>query len=162
MMRIVVWVKQIRQIYARSGMDPERHFLNPEDAICRVNPYDEVALELALRLRDLQGGGEIIAVTLGPIIAEAELRRCLAMGADALYQAEVEEGLDPWVKSSIMARIVRELDARLVLCGKESLDRRNGQAGAFMAHHLGMPFVPGVSSRASPATRPGRHRSPRP
>ncbi|MFH1124826.1 MAG: electron transfer flavoprotein subunit beta/FixA family protein [Pseudomonadota bacterium] len=159
-MRIIVCVKQICQTYARSGMDPERYFLNPEDAIVRVNPYDEVALELALRVKDVQNGGEIIAVTLGPIIAEAELRRCLAMGADTLYQVEIEEGVDPWGKSNILARVVKELGADIVLCGKESLDKQNGQVGAFMAHHLGMPFVSGIVDLSIPNRETARVHRP--
>jgi len=48
-MRIIVCVKQIRQTYARTGMDPEQYFLKPEDSVYRINPYDEAALELALQ-----------------------------------------------------------------------------------------------------------------
>ena len=108
----------------------------------------------------LQNGGEIIAVTLGPIIAEAELRRCLAMGADTLYQVEIEEGVDPWGKSNILARVVKELGADIVLCGKESLDKQNGQVGAFMAHHLGMPFVSGIVDLSIPNRETARVHRP--
>ena len=66
-MRIIVCIKQICHTYARTGMDPERLFLSPEDRIYRVNPYDEVALEMALCIKDLQGRGEIIILTLGQL-----------------------------------------------------------------------------------------------
>ena len=122
-------------------MDPEQYFLKPED---RVNPYDEAALELALQVKERQDDVEIILLTLGPIIAEAELRRCLALGADDIYRIEMEEELDPWSKSKLLARATNELGADLVLCGKESLDNQNGQVGAFMAHHLDMPLLSAV------------------
>ena len=144
-MRVIVCVKQICLAYARTGMDPEHNFLAPEDKIYRVNPYDEMAMELALRLKELRRGGEITILTLGPIIAEAELKRCLAMGADYIYQIDIDGRMDPWHKSGLLARAVKDLGADLVLCGKESLDKQNGQVGAFMAHHLGMPFVSAIT-----------------
>ncbi|MFH1487991.1 MAG: electron transfer flavoprotein beta subunit/FixA family protein [Pseudomonadota bacterium] len=141
MMRIVVCVKQIRHVYARTGMDPKRNFLAPEDQITRVNPYDEAAVALALRAREARGGGEVILLTLGALIAEKELRRCLAMGADHLYRIDADGWMDPWQKSGLLAGAIKALGAHLVLCGRESLDRQNGQVGAFLAHHLGMPFL---------------------
>jgi electron transfer flavoprotein beta subunit len=143
-MRIIVCVKQICLTYARTGMDPGRYFLAPEDTLYRINPYDEAALELALRIKELQVSGEIVILTLGPIIAEAELRRCLARGADDLYQIDAGGGMDPWSKSQLLARVIRDMGADLILCGKESLDKHNAQVGAFIAHHLGMPFVSAI------------------
>ncbi len=140
-MRIVVCVKQISHAYARTGMDPERDFLAPEDEVFRVNPYDELAVAVALRTKELVGEGEISLLTLGPIIAEKELRRCMAMGADHLYQIDITGRVDPWQKSAFLARAIKGIGADLVLCGKESIDNRNGQIGAFVAHHLAVPFV---------------------
>jgi electron transfer flavoprotein beta subunit len=140
-MRIVVCVKQISHTYARTGMDPERDFLGPEDEVFRVNPYDELAVAVALRTKELVGEGEINVLTLGPIIAEKELRRCMAMGADHLYQIDLPCRVDPWQKSTFLARAIKEMGADLVLCGKESIDSRNGQVGAFVAHLLAVPFV---------------------
>jgi len=143
-MRIIVCVKQIRLTYARTGMDPEQYFLTDEDSIYRVNPYDEAALELALQVKERQVDGEIILLTLGPVIAETELRRCLALGADDIYRIEMEQELDPWSKSKLLALATKDMGADLILCGKESLDKQNGQVGAFMAHHLNMPFLSAV------------------
>lgn len=147
-MRIVVCLKQIRFTYARTGRNPEEFFLSPEDSIFRINPYDEIALEMALCLKEAWGRGEIILVTLGPIIAENELRRCLAMGADEIYQIDEKEEIDTWRKSVLLARAIKELEADVVLCGKESLDTQNGQVGAFIAHSLDLPFVSAVMDLA--------------
>jgi electron transfer flavoprotein beta subunit len=144
MMRIIVCVKQICLTYARTGMDPGQYFLAPEDKLYRVNPYDEAALELALQIKEVEESGEIILLTLGPIIAEVELRRCLARGADDIYQIDTEGEMDPWDKSRLLAKVIGDMGADLILCGKESLDKRNGQVGAFVAHHLGMPFVSAI------------------
>ncbi len=142
-MKIIVCVKQIRHTYSRTGMDPEKLYIAAEDNICRINPYDEAALEAALRIKD-NSGAEVIMLTLGPVIAETELRRCLAMGADSIYQIDTEAELDSWQKSGLLAMAVKEIGADIVFCGKESLDKQNGQAGAFLAYHLGLPFVSAI------------------
>ena len=94
-------------------------------------------------------------LTLGPMIAEDEMRRCMATGADDLYQINVnghppyaEDPLDqpdPWVKSDLMARAVKDLRGDLVLCGKASLDKGSGQVGALLAHRLDLPFVSAIT-----------------
>jgi electron transfer flavoprotein beta subunit len=144
-MKIVVCVKQICHTYTRTGKDPDAHFIAAEDRIHRINPYDEAATELALCAKELVGHVEIIILTLGPLTAEAELRRCLAMGADSLVQIDGSETLDPWGKSAILARAVKELSPGLVLCGKESLDRQSGQVGTFLAHRLQLPFLSSIT-----------------
>jgi electron transfer flavoprotein beta subunit len=144
-MRIIVCVKQIRYTYAQTGRDPDLNYLEPEDHINRVNPYDEAALELALRSREQLGEGEVFILTLGALTAETDLRRCLAMGADRLYQIEADAPMDAWSKSSLLTRAVKDLAADLVLCGKTSLDTGNGQIAAFIAHHLQMPFVSAIT-----------------
>ena len=143
-MKIIVCIKQIAHTYCRSGFDPDRHFLAPEDTLYRINPYDEAALGLALTVKAALGRGEISLLTLGPLMAEAELRRCLALGADHIYHID-EESADPWVKSVYLAKAIKDLEAQLVLCGKESLDTQNGQVGAFLAHHLDRPFVSAIT-----------------
>ena len=143
-MNIVVCIKQIEQIYTRSGMDPEHHFLTAEDHIVRINPYDEAALEAALRIKDRVSGTRIILLTAGTMIAETELRRCLALGADALYQIDTGSNLDPYTKSKQLTSVARRFGADLILCGKESMDRQNGLVGAFMAGQMNLPFISAI------------------
>ena len=154
-MNIIVFAKQIRHTYARTGDSPESHFINPEDGVYRVNPHDEAALELALRLKDKDNRIHIKLVTMGPMIAAEEIKRCLATGADDLYQIQFHsqsssdndplDQPDPWVKSDLMAQAVKELRGDLVLCGKESLDRASGQVGALLAQRLSLPFVSAIT-----------------
>ncbi len=143
-MRIIVCLKQIRHTYARTGMDPDMFYIAAEDNIFRINPYDETALEIALCIKDIDPGAEIIILTLGPLIAEKELRRCYAMGADEIYRIEVNGEPDSWQKSFFLARAIKEIKADLILCGKESLDKQNGKTGALLAYHLGLPFVSAI------------------
>ncbi|UCG04886.1 MAG: hypothetical protein JSV83_13250 [Desulfobacterales bacterium] len=105
-MKIIVCIKQIRHTYARTGMDHARHFLAPEDDVYRINPHDEVALELALRVKDTRENIEIVLITLGPLIADEALRRCLAMGADHLFRVDCNSGMDSWKKSLALSQTI--------------------------------------------------------
>jgi electron transfer flavoprotein beta subunit len=147
-MKIIVCIKQLYHVYARTGMNPSERFLEPEDKVSMVNPFDEVALEMGLRVKESLGEGDVTLLTLGPIIAESGLRRCLGMGANRLVQIEADQGMDPWRKSFFLARAIQEIGGRLILFGKESLDRRSGQVGAYVAHRLGLPFVSAVIAMA--------------
>jgi len=166
-MKIIVCIKQICHTYARTGQDTERRYLNPEDTIYRINPYDEASLELALRFRDqFEPAADIILLTLGSLIAESELRRCLAAGADQLCRI-VHSGStteddplmqpDPWTKADLLARAVMELGGEIVLCGKESMDRGSGQIGALLAHILKMPYVSAITDLSAGATTDQLH-----
>jgi len=166
-MHIIVCTKQIRHTYTRTGRSPESHFINAEDSVYRINPHDEAALELALRLKDKDNQTTVSLLTMGPLIAPEGILRCLAAGADDLIQINAAEQVpqegetsepdpldqpDPRIKSKILARAVTELDGDLVLCGKASLDKGNGQVGALMAMLLDRPFVSAISDLACSET----------
>ena len=144
-MRIIICVKQVKFTYARTGRDPDKNYIAPEDNIFRINPWDEAAIDIALKLKQKDNSIEVIILTLGPVIAEKELRRCIALGADAVYRIDTEAGYDSWAKSVLLARGIKKLNADLVFCGKESVDKQNGQVGAFIAHHLNLPFISNVT-----------------
>ncbi len=150
-MKIIVCTKQLRHTYARTGKSPESNYISPEDNIFRVNPYDEAALELALRLKDANADVEVVLLTMGPMVAQAEMQRCLATGADGLVQIPLgsrEDPLDqpdPRTKADLLAKAITELEGQLVLCGKASLDKGSGQVGALLAHRLNLPFVSAIT-----------------
>jgi len=146
-MNIIVCLKPIRHIYARTGSDLSVNYLAPEDVICRVNPYDEAALSQAIKVKDLNGASKVTVLTLGPLFAENELNRSLALGVDNFIQIDTgqsSEQLESRQKAGLLARAVRETGADLVFCGKESLDRGNGQVGAFLANFLDLPFISSI------------------
>lgn len=150
-MNICVCVKQVEEIYAQTGMNPARYFLDPVDRIFRVNPYDEAAMVLAQKAAGGREDARIILLTMGPLKAEDELWRIMAMGGDQLCHIELtrpEDGdylLDSWGKAQVLADAVNTLNSDLVLCGKESSDRQNGLVAPFMAHHLKRPFVAAIT-----------------
>ena len=143
-MRIIVCVKQIAYTYARSGRDVAQHYLSDDDVVCRINPMDEQAIGLALAVGGLAGSARISLLTLGPLIAETELRRCAALGAHEIYHLDTTASLDPWQKAHFLARAVSKIGCDLVLCGLESLDTRHGQVGALLGARLNYPYVSGI------------------
>jgi electron transfer flavoprotein beta subunit len=147
-MRIIVCLKQIHHVFGKTGRDDKNNFISHHDEVSCVNPLDIAALELALSVKDSKADTKVILLSLGPIIAEADLRRCLAMGADELWQIENNESVDGWTKSLLLANAARELKADMVFCGEKSMDSGSGQVGPFMAFHLGVPFI----SRATDIT----------
>jgi electron transfer flavoprotein beta subunit len=102
---------------------------------------DIAALELALGVKDSRQKVEIILLSLGSVVAESDLRRCFAMGADELYQIDNNATMDGWTKSLLLAEGVKELKADLIFCGEKSMDSGSGQIGPFIAAHLGLPFI---------------------
>lgn len=144
-MRIIVCIKQIRHVFARSGRDHAHNYITDSDVVSCVNPHDEAALELALCVKDALVGVEVLLLSLGPVIAETDLRRCLGMGADELWQIDINDSLDGWSKSLLLADAVSELNGSLIFCGEKSMDSQSGQIGPYLAAHLGLPFVSRVT-----------------
>jgi electron transfer flavoprotein beta subunit len=147
-MNVIVCAKQLQATYARTGKVPETHYLNPEDSIFRINPYDDAAMALAVGIKASLSNTRITVVTLAPMTADEDLWRLMGMGGDRLCRIDLASGdpasLDAWAKAQVLARAVRAIGADLVLCGKESLDRGNGLVAAYMAHYLRLPHVTGI------------------
>jgi electron transfer flavoprotein beta subunit len=153
-MNIIVCAKQIEATYARTGRSPEEMYLNPEDHIYRVNPYDEAAMALAAKVKEAMPEARITVITLAPMKAEEDLWRLMGMGADRLCRIDpAASGKDPdkttgvmdsWTKAKVLARAADTLNADLILCGKESADQQNGLVAAYMAHLLELPYISGI------------------
>ena len=105
-----------------------------------LNPFDAIALEEALRIRETKGEDvEIVAVGIGDDEYEAELRTALAMGADRALLVECQDSLDPWNVARILQAVVRTEQPDLVLMGKQAVDDDSNQAGQFLAALLEWP-----------------------
>ncbi|KAA9027049.1 electron transfer flavoprotein subunit beta/FixA family protein [Niallia endozanthoxylica] len=107
-----------------------------------INPYDEYAIEEALKLRD-KHGGEVTVVTIGEEEAEKELRTALAMGADKavlIDEEELEEG-DEFSTTAILSAYFKEKDVDIILAGNVTVDGGSGQVGPRLAEELGISIV---------------------
>jgi electron transfer flavoprotein beta subunit len=139
-MEIVVLVKQVpdtatRVRIAPSGLDIER-----EGVSYVVNPYDEFAIEEAIRQKERHGGA-VTLVTLGGKDAEEALRTGLAMGADEAVRLEADGPLDGLQTARALAAFLKTMTFDLVLTGKQAVDDGLGQVGSQVAELLGLPQV---------------------
>jgi electron transfer flavoprotein beta subunit len=142
MIRIIVCFKQAACLYSRAGIDP-RGQIDPDSIVYIPNPYDEIAAEEALRIKERLGHVEVILICLGPRRAESALIYGLAMGADRAIHIcdEKLEKTDPWMTAKALAKVIESQNFDLVLCGKKAIDDNEGIVGAFVAEFLNLPFV---------------------
>jgi len=140
-LEVVVCVKQVPDTTARKELGPN-FLLNRAELDSVVNPFDEYAIEEALRLREAQGG-EVTILTMGPPSAEETMRKALAMGADKgiLVTDPALAGTDWSGTCKVLAAALRRVSFDVVLTGMESTDARSGLVPGGLAELLGLPLV---------------------
>jgi len=104
-----------------------------------INPFDEIALEEALRVRERGHAKEVIVVSIGPSEAEQQLRTGLAMGADRAILIKVDTEVDSLSAARMLLEIVNRESPELVLLGKQAIDNDNNQTGQMLAALWGRP-----------------------
>ncbi|GAB4369529.1 MAG: electron transfer flavoprotein subunit beta/FixA family protein [Deltaproteobacteria bacterium] len=104
-----------------------------------VNPFCEIAVEEALRIREKQGEGEVVILTIGPKEWEQQVRTALAMGADRAVLVEAPKDLDSLAVAKVMAKVVEQESPDLVILGKQAVDDDNNQVGQILAALLSWP-----------------------
>jgi electron transfer flavoprotein beta subunit len=109
-----------------------------------VNPFDEYAIEEALRIKERIPGTVVKVMTMGPPQAESALRAAIAMGADEAYLITdaAFAGSDTWATSYTLTKGIKSLgETHLIICGKQAIDGDTAQVGPGLAEMLGLPFV---------------------
>lgn len=106
-----------------------------------ISPYDEYALEEALRQRDADGSGEVVAVGFGGDDVPKVLRNALAIGADRAIHIKGTQSFDPLATAKVLAAAVKGLSYDLILCGKQAIDHDHHAVGVMTAELLGIPSV---------------------
>src|SRR5689334_10761144 len=87
-----------------------------------TNPFDEIALEEALRIRERGAATEVVAVTIGPLAAEEQMRAALARGVDRVMRVDDSRALDPYAVVRLLLAVVRREKPELVIMGKQAID----------------------------------------
>ncbi len=145
-MNIVVCIKQVPET-TEVQFDEETGRLKREGVAAVINPFDEYAIEEALRLKE-KHGGTVKVITMGPPWAADALRDAIAMGADEGWLAtdRVFGGADTWATSLTLAKCIEKMGPYdLIICGLKTTDGDTGQTGPEMAEHLDIPHVCYVS-----------------
>ncbi len=142
-MDIVVLMKQVPDTETIIRIADDQKSIKTDDIKWIMNPYDEYAVEAALRLKE-KAGGKVVIVSCGPQRAVESIRTALAMGADegVLVDDPALEGSDVFGVSKALAAVVKELEPDVVLCGHRAVDYDEGQRGAIVAELLDLPHIP--------------------
>lgn len=140
-MKIFVCIKRVPDTAARIRVGGDGTSIDPAGLKYVVSPYDEFAMETALRLKESQGDGEVVALTLGDAAAAEQLRATLAMGADRAVLLEGETGMDGLATAKALAAELKEAGADLLLFGMKGVDDDQQQVGPMVAELLDLPCV---------------------
>src|SRR2546429_6528563 len=140
-MKILVAVKQVPDTATQVKISSDPKAIDTAGITWIVSPYDEFAIEEALRIKEKRGQGEVVAVTLGPDRAKETLRSALAMGCDRAIHVNdpALANADTLTTARALAAVVTQEAPQLVLCGRQAIDDDAGAVGAQLAEVLGWP-----------------------
>jgi electron transfer flavoprotein beta subunit len=137
-MKILVPVKRVIDYNVKPRVKPDGSGVDLANVKMSMNPFDEIAVEEALRLREKGVATEVIAVSVGPAKAQETLRTALAMGADRAILVEAED-VEPLGVAKLLAAIMAEEAPGLVILGKQAIDDDSNQTGQMLAALTGRP-----------------------
>lgn len=139
-MKILVSLKRVPDPNLKVKVKPTGEGIALEGVNWVVNPFDEIAVEEALRLKEKLGGGEVVVASVGPKEAAQQIRTALAMGADRGILVAGDDGaLDADAISRVLQKLVLREQPSLVLLGKQTTDSEANQVGQILAELLGWP-----------------------
>jgi len=132
-MKILVGIKRVVDYNVRIRVRSDGSGVETDGVKMSINPFDEIALEEALRIREAGNAEEVIVVSLGGNECQQQLRTGLAMGADRAIQIDTAESLQPLTIARAFIKIIEKEQAGLVLLGKQAIDGDNSQTGQMLA-----------------------------
>ncbi len=138
-MKILVPVKRVIDYNVKPRVKADGTGVDLANVKMSMNPFDEIAVEEAIRLKEAGKAEEVIAVSVGPTKAQETLRTALAMGADRAILIETDAEVEPLAVAKILKAIVAEENPGLVILGKQAIDDDSNQTGQMLAALLGRP-----------------------
>jgi len=138
-MKILVGVKRVLDYNVKARVKADKSGIELANAKMAMNPFDEIAVEEALRIKEAGNAEEVIAVSIGPAKSEETLRTALAMGADRAILIETDELLEPLAVAKLLKHIVEKEQPGLVVVGKQAIDDDCNQTGQMLSALTGMP-----------------------
>ncbi len=138
-MKILVPVKRVVDYNVKIKLKSDNSGVDLENTKMSMNPFDEIAVEEAVRLKEKKICDEIIAVSVGSAKSEETLRTALAVGADKGILIETEEEVQPLEVAKILKEIIKKNNPDLVLMGKQAIDDDSNQTGQMLAALLSWP-----------------------
>lgn len=137
--KIIVGLKRVIDYNVRVRVRPDGSGVETDGVKMSINPFDEIALEEALRIKEQGKADEIIVLSIGASESQQQLRTGLAMGADRAVLIETSENLDPLSITKVFQKIISQENPNLVILGKQAIDNDNNQTGQMLAALLEWP-----------------------
>ena len=140
-MKILVPVKRVVDFNVKIRVKPDGSGVELANVKMSMNPFDEIAIEEAIRLKEKGAASEIVAVSVGPTKSQETIRTALAMGADRGILVETEEGatIEPLAVAKLLKALIADEQPGLVILGKQAIDDDCNQTGQMLAALLGWP-----------------------
>jgi electron transfer flavoprotein beta subunit len=137
--KILVTVKRVPDPETVIKIAPDGTTITTDNVKWVINPFDEIAIEEALRLKEKAAGTEVVLVSIGQKTAQEQLRTGLAMGADRAILVLSEQALEPLAIARLLQKLVGTEQPDLVVMGKQAIDDDSNCAGQMLAELLGWP-----------------------
>ena len=147
-LKILVTAKRVEDPESKIRVKPDGSGIVTEGVNYKVNPFDEIAVEEALRLKE-KHGGEVVVASIGGDKSVTEIRAALAMGAERGLLVRHDGPLDPVIVSDLLAKLVEREKPDVVILGKQSIDDDQNQTGQYLAEKLGWPQATFASKHES-------------
>ncbi len=138
-MKILVPVKRVIDYNVKPRVKSDGTGVDLANVKMSMNPFDEISVEEAIRIKEAGKAEEIIAVSVGPAKAQETLRTALAMGADRAILVETDAEVEPLAVAKILKAIADEEQPGLVILGKQAIDDDSNQTGQMLAALMGRP-----------------------
>lgn len=132
-MKILVGIKRVVDAYVRVRVKSDGTGVDLTNAKMAINPFCEIAVEEAIRMKEAGNADEVIAVSIGPAAAQEQIRTALALGSDRGILVETDEEVQPLAVAKALKAIIEKEQIDLVILGKQSIDSDNNQVGQMLA-----------------------------
>ena len=136
-MKVLVPVKRVIDYNVKVRVKPDNSGVELANVKMAMNPFDEIAVEQALRLKEAGGAEEVVVVSIGPAQNQETIRTALAMGADRGIHIEALHDIEPLAVAKLLKAVVERENPGLVLVGKQAIDDDCNQTGQMLAALLG-------------------------
>jgi len=138
-MKVLVPVKRVVDFNVKVRVKADRSGVETANVKMSMNPFDEIGVEEAMRLKEAGKASEVVAVSIGPAACQETIRTALAMGADRGIHVETDQALQPLAVAKLLKAVAAKEAPGLVILGKQAIDDDCNQTGQMLAALLGWP-----------------------
>jgi len=157
-MNILVCIKRVPDTTAKIKIASNNKFIDPQGVEFVINPYDEIAIEEALKLKEKTGQGEVVVISIDADGNETILRKALAMGADKGILIKTDVNFDGHATADVLANAIKDIKFDIIFFGKQAVDDDSSQVPSIVASLLNIPRVNVVNKLEINGTKIKAHR----